>query len=101
MMTGEGFPSSRVIFLMPAIWVMRRPTAGDPVKVTLSTRGSDTIHSPTVLPGPTSRFMAPAGTPASIRISHNFTAVIGVGVAGLRATLLPGGRAGGTFGRPT
>src|SRR3989304_3600820 len=98
MMTGEVFPSSRVIFLIPAIWVMRRPTAGDPVKVTLSTRGSDTIHSPTVPPEPTSRFMAPAGTPASIRISHSFTAVIGVVVAGFGATPLSAGRARGPLG---
>ena len=97
MITGEMFPSSRVIFLIPAISVIRRPTSALPVKVTLATLGSETSHSPTVLPLPTTRFSAPAGSPASCMASQSNTALIGVREAGFRTTEFPAATAGASL----
>ncbi len=73
------------------------PATALPVSVTLATRGSVTNHSPTLLPGPTTRFKAPAGSPASARTWQSNTAVMGVVLAGLRTRAFPAAKAGATL----
>src|SRR6185369_6097604 len=65
------------------------PTSYEPVKTIPSIPGWVWSASPTVSPGPMTRFTAPGGRPASSRAWMRFTAESGDADAGLRTTVLP------------
>src|SRR5512134_338920 len=97
MIVPELFPSSIVTFFRPAFRMIASPTGGDPVKETLAIRGSTVSHSPTVPPDPTTTLKAPAGIPASSRISASRMAVSGVVEAGFSTIVFPTASAGPTL----
>ena len=76
---------------------MRRPTAVEPVKETMSTSGCTTSGSPTSGPVPATRLNTPAGTPACSRISASTNALSGVTSLGLATTVQPAASAPATF----
>ena len=90
-------PNSKVILLMPAVLMMCLPTAVEPVKAILSTRGCLIRASPAILPKPGNILMTPSGKPAYNTNSPNFKAVKGVFSAGLRTTVHPVAIAGAIF----
>ena len=47
------------------------------------------MASPTVLPGPVTKFTTSFGTPASYRISTNLAAIVGESPEGFSTTVLP------------
>ena len=49
----------------PHTSAMRRPTAVEPVKLTMSTSGESTTASPTATARPETTFTTPRGTPAA------------------------------------
>ncbi len=91
-------PSSNVILRpVPASWCwMRRPTAVEPVKATLSIPGWVTRVEPTS-PAPVTMLTTPGGRPASAMISARTKIDSGVVSAGLITTVLPAARAGAIF----
>ena len=95
-------PSSSVTRLkLPAApCMMRRPTPGEPVKVTLSTSGWFTSRSPTTLPSPVTTLNTPSGTPASSASSASRSADSGVSSAGFTTSVQPQARAGAIFHMP-
>ena len=93
-------PSSRVTFLTvgAAISRMRRPTAVEPVKATLSTSSLTTSSSPSSLPGPVTTLRTPRGSrPVSSIARATSSSVSGVKGDGLSTTLLPIASAGASF----
>jgi hypothetical protein len=102
MMLADLPPSSRVTRLrLPAaprrIW---RPTAGEPVKVTLSTSGWSTSAAPAVLPNPGTTLSTPGGNPAASASSPRRNAVSDVSSAGFSTTVQPQASAGAIFHMP-
>ena len=95
-------PSSRVTRLRLPAAPRRicRPTAGEPVKVTLSTSGWSTSAAPAVLPKPGTTFSTPGGKSASRASSPMRSAVSGVSSAGLSTTVQPQASAGAIFHMP-
>src|SRR3989442_1393880 len=79
-----GFGGVRV-----TVWSAFIPTALDPVKTKPSTSGLSRSSCPTVAPGPVTKLNAPAGRPASRRVSARRRPMNGVSLAGLKTTLLP------------
>src|SRR2546430_13736617 len=73
------------------------PTAVDPVKAILPTRGWRTSAAPAVAPGPGTTFRAPGGRPAAGAFPPTSRAVGGVSWAGLSTTVHPAASAGATF----
>ena len=92
-------PSSMVVRLIvfAALAITMRPVSTPPVKAILSTRGSSTSVPPATGPSPVTMFTAPAGTPASARISARISADSGDCSAGLRIAVQPAARAGPSF----
>ncbi len=78
---------------MPAMRVRRSPVTVSPVKWMALVPGLLTSSSPTTPPGPVTTLTAPAGKPASSKISANIRALYGVVLAGLKMTALPAARA--------
>ena len=86
-------PSSRNTFFSVSapLAMMRRPVAVEPVKLTMSTRGSDVSISPTVAASPdVTTFSTPGGMSvcSAARRPMN-VALHGVSGAGLRITVFP------------
>ncbi len=89
-------PSSRVTrFTVAAQRAMtERPTAVEPVKTILPTRGWSTSAVPVTGPAPGSVWNSPSGSPASRASAARRSAVSGVFSAGFRSTAFPAARAG-------
>ena len=77
--------------------MIRRPIPVDPVKETLSTRGSVTRASPAMGPVPGTTFRTPFGSPASCPRAASSSADRGVYGDGLRTMVFPVARAGADF----
>ncbi len=75
---------------------IRRPTSVEPVKAILSTPLCATSAAP-VAPSPVTMLTTPGGSPASMQISANASAVSGVNSAGFSTTVSPQASAGATF----
>ncbi len=76
---------------------MRRPTAVEPVKLTMSTSGESTAASPTVLSRPETTLTTPGGTPASSSAAAIPYTDSGSCGAGFTTTVLPIASAGATL----
>ncbi len=74
------------------------PTASEPVKLTMSTRGSVVSTWPTSGP-PLTMLSTPGGRPASSAASPNSSAENGVKADGFSTRVLPASRMGPTFER--
>ncbi|MPM66562.1 hypothetical protein SDC9_113472 [bioreactor metagenome] len=97
-MAGALPPSSRftlVTFLLAAAMIAD-PTGTEPVKLTISTRGSADICSP-IAPDPASMLNTPLGSPTSAATFANSKALIGVTDAGLITHVLPVTKAGASL----
>ena len=95
-------PSSRKIFftVAEALAMMRRPVTVEPVKVIMSTLGSDVSTSPTRWSEDATTFTTPAGmSVCSAMIRPRTVADQGVSGAGLRTTVLPAASAGPSLAR--
>ena len=73
------------------------PPARLPVNDTRSTSGLSASACPTRLPGPSTRFTTPFGTPASSRSRTRWIVVNGVACDGLTTIVSPAASAGATF----
>ena len=73
------------------------PVAVEPVNATLSTPGCLTRCAPTVVPGPGTTLIAPAGKPTSVASSAIRSADSGVAESGLSTTVQPAASAGASF----
>ena len=73
------------------------PPARLPVNDTRSTSGLSASACPTRLPGPSTRFTTPFGTPASSRSLTRWIVVSGVACDGLTTIVSPAASAGATF----
>ena len=89
-------PSSRQTFLMPspATDAIRRPACSEPVKLTMSTSGCETIASPTTRPGPETMLSTPFGRPISCAASASMNALSGASSAGFNTIVHPAARPG-------
>ena len=74
-----------------------RPTAVEPVKLTMSTSGWATRAAPATAPRPGTTLTPPGGMPASRHACANITLVSGVSSAGLSTMVLPAAIAGRIF----
>ncbi len=95
-------PSSRnTFFTVPeALAMIRRPVTVDPVKVIMSTLGSEVSTSPTRWSDEATMFTTPAGMSVSSAITRpRNVADHGVSGAGFRTTVLPAASAGPSFAR--
>ncbi|MNY21679.1 hypothetical protein D3C86_1552430 [compost metagenome] len=79
-----------------ATWLIRLPTAVEPVNETALTPGSATRAAPT-RPSPWTRLSTPGARPASTKAFTIKEAVTGVCSAGFSTTGLPATRAGTSF----
>ena len=90
--------SSDTFFSVPdAAATIRLPTPVEPVKLTISTRGSEVMIAPTGSPYPSTILTTPAGTPASISSSPRMTVVEGVISDGFTTAVQPAASAKGSF----
>src|SRR6056300_1064803 len=80
-----------------AIFAIVSPVFVLPVNEMALILGSLVMASPTLCPKPCTIFKTPAGMPASMQISDNMNAVIGVISEGLATTQFPAARAGAIF----
>ena len=95
-------PSSRKHFFTVAeqACMIARPVAVEPVKLTMSTRGSFTSASPASAPEDGRTFTTPGGMSVLSAISRpRMVAVHGVSGAGLITTVQPEASAGPSFAR--
>ncbi len=95
--TAAPFPPSSISWRFiprPQTPAIRRPTAVEPVKLTMSTSGESTAASPTSGPEPVTTFTTPGGTPAASRASAMRRTESGSCGAGFTTTVLPMARAG-------
>lgn len=76
---------------------MRRPTAVEPVKLTMSTSGESTAASPTSTAVPLTTFTTPGGAPASSRAAAIRYTDSGSCGAGFTTTVFPMASAGATL----
>ena len=74
-----------------------RPTAVDPVNVTMSTPAWPASAVPTSPPAPVTTLSTPGGSPASLANRARVSVVSGVISAGLITTEHPAANAGNTF----
>jgi hypothetical protein len=97
--TGAWPPSSRVARLMPsaARWAICRPTAVDPVKVTLRICGDRIRCSEMAAVCPKTTLSTPGGSPASTSALASASPVAGVSSAGLITTVQPAASAAPTL----
>jgi len=95
MIFGRLPPSSRVTRFIDsaAARMMERPTAVEPVKVTLAISGCDVSSAPTTSPRPVTILNTPAGRPASCRASVRTCVWMALISLGLMTTVQPAARA--------
>src|SRR5476649_483082 len=98
-MKGALPPSSSDSFLMVGAHccISRRPTAVDPVKLSLRTVGLLVISAPISFGSPVTTLNTPGGTPACSASIANASAENGVASAGLRTMVQPSASAGPTL----
>jgi hypothetical protein len=75
----------------------RRPARVDPVKLTVSVPGCETIASPTTGPVPVTRLKTPPGSPTASHASARANAFSGTTSLGFSTTVQPAAIAGATL----